>query len=126
MAIDSPKKPFSKRYGYRSQPKEITVWDDAPESLRHFVLETAVELGYGPYPLRDSICSVLRVRPDPGNWSEYPNVWGEVEGLVYGCKWFHFYDFVEKVRRGVSKPRGTGEHEMGAEARGKRFEAEGR
>src|SRR5258708_883056 len=52
MAIDSPKKPFSKRYGYRS-PKEITVWEDAPESLRHFVLDTAVELGFGPYPLRD-------------------------------------------------------------------------
>ena len=97
MAIDSPKKPFSKRYGYRSQPKEITIWEDAPESLRHFVLETAVEMGYGPYPLRDSICSVLRVRPDPGNWSAYPNVWDEAQGLVYGCEWFKFYDFVEKV-----------------------------
>src|ERR1035438_7699411 len=101
MAIDSPKKSFSKRYGYRSQPKEITVWEDAPESLRHFVLDTAVEMapeslrhfvldtavemGYGPHALRDAICSVIHTRPDPGNWSEYPNVWGEVEGLVYNC-----------------------------------------
>jgi hypothetical protein len=37
MSIDSPKKPFSKRYGYRSQPKEITIWEDAPENLHHFV-----------------------------------------------------------------------------------------
>jgi hypothetical protein len=42
MAIERPKKPFSKRYGYMSQPKEITVWEDAPENLRHFVLDTAV------------------------------------------------------------------------------------
>jgi hypothetical protein len=103
MAIDSPKKPFSKRYGYKAQPKEIAVWEDAPESLRHFVLDTAVEMGYGPHSLRDAVCSVLHTRPDPGNWSEYPNVWGEVEGLVYGCDWFKFYDFVEKVYQGVSK-----------------------
>lgn len=102
MAIDSPKKPFSKRHGY-TQPKEITVWEDAPESLRHFVLETAVEMGYGPYPLRDAICSVLRTRPDPSNWSEYPNVWGEAEGLAYGCEWFQFYDFMEKVYQGLAR-----------------------
>jgi hypothetical protein len=122
MAIDSPKKPFSKRYGPRSQPKEITVWEDAPESLRHFVLETAVEMGYEPYLhlLRDAICSVLRVRP--GNRSAYPDVWDEAEGLVYGCEWFHFYDFVEKVRHGISKPLGTSECEMEAPDRGKRFE----
>lgn len=99
MAIDSPKKPFSKRYGYKSPPKEITLWEDAPENLRHFVLETAVELGFGPYPLRDAICSALHTRPDPSNWSEYPNVWGEAERLVYGCEWFHFYDFCREGPR---------------------------
>ncbi len=123
MAIDSPKKPFSKRFGYKSQPKEITIREDAPENLRHFVLDTAVELGFGPYPLRDAICSVLHTRPDPGNWSEYPNVWGEAEGLVYGCEWFHFYDFVEKVREGISKPGGTGEQRLEAPQYAKRFEA---
>jgi hypothetical protein len=120
MAIDSPKKPFSKRYGYRS-PKEIAVWEDAPESLRHFVLDTAVEMDFGPYPLRDAICSVLRVRPDPGNWSAYPNVWGEAENLVYGCEWFQFYDFVEKIREGISRQR-SNEHQREANERGKRFE----
>jgi hypothetical protein len=48
MALDSPKKPFSKRFGYHSPPKEITVWEDAPENLRHFVLDTAVEMRFGP------------------------------------------------------------------------------
>jgi hypothetical protein len=96
MAIDSPKKPFSKRHGYRSQPKEITVREDAPESLRHFVLETADEVGYGPSVIRNSICSVLHVRPDPNNWSD-SNVWSEAQELVYRCEWFKFYDFVEEI-----------------------------
>ena len=42
-------------------------------------------------------CADLHVRPDPNNWSEYPNVWGEVEGLIYGCDWFRIYDFIERV-----------------------------
>jgi hypothetical protein len=90
MSIDSPKKPFSKRYGYRSKPKEIRVWEGAPENLRHFVLETASEMGYEPSAIRNLICSVVHVRPDPGNWSEYPNVRGEAQELVYGCDWFKF------------------------------------
>jgi hypothetical protein len=103
MTFDKPKQPFSKRYGYRSQPKQITVWEAAPEALRHFVLDTAVELGYGPSPLRDAICGVLHVRPDPSNWSEYPNVWAEVEMLAYQSDWFKFYDFVERIHQGLSK-----------------------
>src|SRR5437879_3733855 len=103
MALDSPKKPFSKRHGY-SQPKEIGVWEDAPEPLRHFVLDTALEMGVAPSPLRDIVCGVVRVRPNPGNWSEYPNIWSEVEEHVYGCEWFKFYDFLEKLYAFIAKP----------------------
>src|ERR1039458_8357427 len=76
--LTAPSSRFRSAIGYRSQPKDITVWEDAPESLRAFVLDTEVEMGYRPHPLRDAICSVLHTRPSPGNWSEYPNVWGEV------------------------------------------------
>ena len=78
-------------------------------------------MGYGPYPLRDAICSVLRIRPDPSNWSEYPNVWGEAEGLVYGCEWFKFYDFVEKVYDDLSKRRSNEMRKEAAE-RTRQFE----
>jgi hypothetical protein len=43
------------------------------------------------------------VRPDPSNWSEYPNVWGEVQDLVYGCDWFKLYDIVERIRHRLEK-----------------------
>jgi hypothetical protein len=68
MSIDPARKSFSKRHGHRPQPKEISVWEGAPENLRHFVLETAREMGYGRSAFRDLICSVLHVRPDPSNW----------------------------------------------------------
>lgn len=94
---DARKQPFSKRYGYRTAPKEITIREDAPEALRHFVLSMARDLGLRPSALRNTICDILHVRPDPGNWSEFPNIWGEVNDLVFGCPWFKFYDFTERV-----------------------------
>jgi hypothetical protein len=111
MSIDPPRKSFSKRHGHRSQPKEITVWEGAPENLRHFVLETACEMGYGPSAIRALICSVLHVRPDPNNWSEYPNVWGEAQDLVYGCDWFKFYDLVEAMYRSLENSTGENAQE---------------
>lgn len=41
----SPSNPFSKRYGYSGQAREITIREDAPESLRCFVFDTARKLG---------------------------------------------------------------------------------
>ena len=73
--------------------------EDAPESLRFFVLNKAEELGLQPESFRNITCSVLEERPDPSNWSPYPNIWGEVEGHVYHCAWFQVYDIVEKVWR---------------------------
>jgi hypothetical protein len=91
-----PQKPFSKRNRLNA-PKEITIREDAPESLRYFALDTVRELGYGPSALRYIMCRVLRTRPDPSNWSEYPNVWGEVQDLMYGCDWFNVYDAIEAL-----------------------------
>jgi len=37
----------------------------------------------------------MREEPDSNNWSEYPNIWGEVQRLVYNCEWYEFFDVVE-------------------------------
>jgi AbiJ N-terminal domain 4 len=39
----------------------------------------------------------LEKRPDPGNWSEYPNVWDEAQSNVYNCEWFQVYDIIERI-----------------------------
>ena len=76
------------------------------------VLETAWELSLSPPPLRIIICRALRVRPDPGNWSEYPNVWDEVQGLMYGCEWFKVYDIIEVMHVSfASNDRERGEND---------------
>ena len=92
----APRKPFSKRHGYSSQRREITIREDAPENLRYFVLDTAIQFGFGPHALREDACAVLHVRPDRNNWSEYPNVWEEVQKLISDCDWFRVYDFIER------------------------------
>lgn len=91
--------PFSRRYGYRTPPN-ITIREDAPENLRHFVLDAALQAGHSSSSIREEACSVLHVRPNPNNWSD-SNVWGEAQDLVYGCEWFKFYDIVEALYRHI-------------------------
>jgi hypothetical protein len=106
---DDAQQPFSKRHGLIPETREITVWEDAPDGFRHALLHAAHETcGLSPSTLRDVVCQVLRTRPDPSNWSEYPNVWGEVQDLVYGCEWFRVYDIVERIAGHLERtsPRG--------------------
>lgn len=87
---------FSRRHGYSGQAAPITVREDAPEALRHAVVQIAAEEGFStPSDQRALICRVLRVMPDRNNWSEYPNVAGEVQELITACKWYHVYDIAE-------------------------------
>src|SRR5689334_4478343 len=89
--------PFSKRHRYAPDAKEITVREDAPENLRYYAVEAAGDLGVDPSSLREIICRVLRRKPDPHNWSEYPNIWGEVQWLTDQCEWFRVYDIIEAI-----------------------------
>lgn len=91
---------FSKRMGLDNQdPVEITVRNDAPTGLRQFVVSLAYDAGLSPSPMRTLLCRFLRVAPNPGNWSEWPNVAGEVDDLIAGCKWYTVYDIIEGVYR---------------------------
>lgn len=78
-------------------PVEITVRHDASTGLRQFVVELAYDAGLSPNPMRQLVCRILRVAPDPGNWSEWPNVAGEVEDLIARCKWYNVYDIIEGI-----------------------------
>lgn len=91
-----PEQPFSKRNQYAGAAKEITIREDAPQNLRYFLLQIAVDLGWEPSQLRDIVCRVLRAVPQSGDWSE-PNIDDEVHRLLYGCDWFKVYDIIEAV-----------------------------
>jgi len=87
---------FSKRLGfYQPAAREILVRQDAPADLRAFLVELAYECGFTPTNLRIAICRLLKKRPDPSNWSEYPNINNEVHGLIDECAWYRVYDIVE-------------------------------
>src|SRR5579883_1224914 len=97
-----PQQPFSKRNRY-GHAKEISVWEDAPKNLRYFILQAATDLEWSPSRLRDVICRVLRAVPDSSNWSDYPNIWNEVEWLVERCEWFQVYDIIEAIHASMHK-----------------------
>jgi hypothetical protein len=100
MALEQP---FSKRNRYASGAKEITIREDAPDNLRYAVLQMAIDLDRPPSALRAILCRVLRVPPNANNLNQYPNVWGdpniweEVQALMYGCDWFKVYDIIEAL-----------------------------
>lgn len=92
-----PDSRFSRRHGFRPEDAEISIREDAPAGLRAAILQIAVELGLTWSDLRRVVCRVLRVMPDPNNWSEEPNVREEVDALVQGCEWFRVYDIIEGI-----------------------------
>ncbi len=88
---------FSDRHGYRGTNQEINIREDAPECLRFAIPLIAQDTGMSPSEMRRTICQVLLIRPDPSNWSDYPNVWHEVNELIESCAWFKVYDVAEAL-----------------------------
>jgi hypothetical protein len=87
---------FSTRHGFLRKDEEPLIYHDAPEQVRVGLLSIVHDdLKRSPSQLRDLVCGVLRVRPNSTNWSEYPNIWDEVQQLVHKAEWFRFYDIVE-------------------------------
>lgn len=90
--------PFSSRHGFRHTSNvEISVRHDAPYELRGVLVELAYSCGFRPKSLRSLVCRVLLKRPDPNNWSEYPNIDDEVRYLLDDCIWYRVYDVAEAI-----------------------------
>lgn len=88
---------FSDRFGYRSSQQEISIREDAPEGLRHAIPLLAEEAGMEPSAMRMVVCRVLLIQPDSTNWTEFPNIWDEVNQLLAKCQWFKVYDVAEAL-----------------------------
>ena len=87
----------SDRHGYRPAAAQIVVREDAPSALRGAIPAIAEEAGMKPSAMRRVICRVLLVRPDPSNWSEYPNIREEVAWRMDEARWPKVYDIVEAI-----------------------------
>ncbi|MDE0052973.1 MAG: hypothetical protein OXT64_01770 [Gammaproteobacteria bacterium] len=88
---------FSDRHAYRPPVAQITVREDAPSELRGAIPLIAKLAGMKPSAMRQVICEVLLVRPDPNNWSDYPNIWDEVGWLMEEAQWYKVYDIAEAL-----------------------------
>jgi hypothetical protein len=98
---------FSKRHGHSLKEKEISIREDAPQELRGFVMMAVYDLDYYPSYLRGIVCRVLRIAPDDNNWSEYPNIAGEVQRLISTCEWFYVYDIIEVLAQKITGDKQT-------------------
>lgn len=89
---------FSARHGFHQvHDAPITVRTEAPYELRGVIIQLAYECGFRPMTLRALVCRILRKRQNDSNWSEYPNIDGEVRALVDDCEWYRVYDVLEAI-----------------------------
>lgn len=88
---------FSDRQGYGPTAAQITVREDAPSELRDAIPLIAEDAGMKPSDMRRVICRILLERPDPENWSEYPNISEEVTWLMRKAEWYKVYDISEAL-----------------------------
>jgi hypothetical protein len=90
-------KTFSQRQGLDLPDAEITVRHDAPPWLRDLVVDYAYESGWKPGSLRTILFRELMETPNPGNWSDFPNIDFEVRELLQKAPWFFVYDLIERL-----------------------------
>ena len=95
---------FSQRHGLEKPDAPISVRSEAPAWLRSIVIRIAYDAGLSPSSLRELLCDLLLESPDSSNWSEFPNVDNEVQGLLASAEWFQVYDFIEELAKGLDKP----------------------
>jgi AbiJ N-terminal domain 4 len=95
--------PFSERHGFKPAEREISVRHEFPVDLRSIVVDFAYESGLRPAHARPIVCKVLRKREDPSNWSEYPNVDGEVRQRLDDAEWYEVYDVIEAFHRWLAR-----------------------
>jgi hypothetical protein len=88
---------FSERQGLARPEAEITVRNDAPDDLRDAIATIAYGAGLEPSDVRSIICAVLMKAPDRNQWSEYPNIDGEVRDHFREMMWFEVYDIIEAI-----------------------------
>lgn len=98
---------FSQRHGLVRPDAEITIRNDAPPQVRDATIQIAYRSGLKPSDIRELLCQILFRSPDRNNWSEFPNIDGEVRELIDDCAWFEVYDLIEMLalkseRRGLS------------------------
>jgi len=94
---------FSKRHGFQPKDMKITIRQDAPYDMRGVLVDIAYGAGFSPKKLRPVVCRVLRKRPDPNNWSEFPNIDEEIRYLLDDCEWYKVYDVIEEIYHSASQ-----------------------
>ena len=88
--------PFSEREGLR--PEAPLVYDNASDSVRYGIREVLTVLDYQrPSEQRRILCQALRIAPNQGNWSEFPNVDDEVVELLTTTPLYRFFDGLERI-----------------------------
>lgn len=89
-------KRFSERHELGAGATEIAVRYDAPQGVRTAILRLAKDSGMTPKTIRHHMMSVILSGFDErGAWTDYPNVWDDINNEIEECHWPKVYDIAE-------------------------------
>lgn len=98
---------FSKRYGFEASVNEDElVTDEAPISLRKWLVVLARECGIAPIPLRRLICRAVGEYDFPvGTYDQFNDqkVANDCIGLLLSCEWHRVFDAIERIASYLSE-----------------------
>jgi hypothetical protein len=108
---------FSKRFNYDPRLPKEPIFEEAPECTRTAFLNLVLEpFTYGGVPAdlanesgRPLLVGTLIneffgiMRQEVPGFPDFTSLWDDLKGVVKFAEWFHFYDFVEAVGKGLKE-----------------------
>lgn len=89
---------FSKIFAFHT-PKDIIIWDDAPEEFRLGLYQLIKKCGIKPEAIQEIMSGVFLRRTN--SFPDHFKVWEEFETLILECEWFKVYDVCEAAYKNI-------------------------
>ena len=96
---------FTERMGIAIPQADITIRNDAPVSMRHYIFQIMQNYESSLKKIRSIVCFVTKEAEDPNNWGENDFMKSEIQEIIDNCLWNRVYDIIEAFYFKLSVPQ---------------------
>ena len=86
---------FTERMGIAIPQADITIRNDAPASMRHYIFQIMQNYESSLKKIRSIVCFVTKEAENPNNWGENDFMKREIQDMIDICLWSRVYDIIE-------------------------------
>lgn len=96
---------FTERMGIAIPQADITIRNDVPVSMRHYIFQIMQNYESSLKKIRSIVCFVTKEAEDPNNWGENDFMKSEIQEIIDNCLWNRVYDIIEAFYFRLSVPQ---------------------